>query len=518
MSTNPNSLMPSLLFLNNGSTTNPFSNPSIKLTGADYVTSLAVANLNGGTLPDLVVGQAGLVSNGTNYGEPTRVFLNTGSATNPFGGTPLDVGSTDLTTSAVAVGDMNGDSHPDLIVGHDGEPTQLFLNSGSSTNPFGGVTPQNINASDSTTSLAVADVNKDGHLDLVVGNSGDVTQLYLNNGSSTAPFSGVTPQAITASGDDTTSVALGDVNGDGRPDLFVGLNGDYPRVYLNNGTAKPFTTVTDTLDPAPELSYQANESAVLQFNLLMAAVLAQAETNITIGSNATIAADDDVTLNAQAIANAQNTIIGLFLGGGYADSEPTATVSVGSGTTITAGESFSMEALTQNTVGLSVIVPTLSSPGTVSFSYEKARSSSTADLAHGATVTAGAATIEATNTNTFNNTAKSIGLQSDGSVSVGVAVAISDVQSTATASVHGTVNTTNDTTVNASSINTNNLTGAIAAVLSGLQQKAVIGGAVKGLGSLLSKIPLTNSIGSAIVSGGGRRRWASRPAWLLPVA
>ena len=502
MSTDPNNLTPSQLFLNTGNERNPFNGTPINITGADYVTSLALANVNGDTLPDLVVGQGGLVSNGTTYGEPTRLFLNTGNPTNPFGGAPLDIGTTDVTTSAVAVANMNGDGHPDLIVGHDGEPTQLFLNTGVTNNPFGG-TPQNITPSEPTTSLAVADVNGDGHLDLVVGNSGVPTQLYLNNGSSTTPFSGVTPQNITAQGDATASVALGDLNGDGHPDLFVGLNGDFPRVYLNNDTATPFTTVADTLNPEAELSYQANESAVLEFNLLVAAVLAQSESDITIGSDATIDADADVTLNAQAIANAQNTVIGVFLGGGYADSEPTANVSVGTGTNITAGGLFDMEALTQNTVNLLTIVPTDASPGTISFSYEKARSTSTADIAAGALVTAAAATIDAENTNLFSNSAKSLGFQAVGPASLGVAVAISDVQSAATASVHGSVRTSNDTTVDAQSINTNNVTSAIAAIINPIQDKEVIGPAVVGLGNALKGISLTDKIGQAIVAGKG---------------
>ncbi len=348
MSTNPNSLTPSQLFLNNGSVTNPFSAAPIPITGADYVTSLALVKLNG-TKPDLVVGQAGLVSNGTTYGEPTRVFLNTGSKTSPFGGTPLNVGGIDLTTTAVAVGDMNGDGHPDLVVGHNGEPTRLFLNSGIASNPFGTATPQNITAAEATTSLAVADVNGDGHLDLIVGNSGVPTQLFLNNGSATTPFHGVTGQNVTAAGDDTQSVALGNLNGDTRPDLFVGLNGDFPRVYLNNNTAKPFTKVTDTINPEPELAYQADESAVLQFNLAVAAVLAQAETDIVIDSGAIIDADANVNLNAQAITDAENTVIGVFLGGGYADSEPTANVTVMGGASITAAGYFDLEVARRRT-------------------------------------------------------------------------------------------------------------------------------------------------------------------------
>ena len=437
MSTNPKQLTPSLLFLNSGNAKNPFGGSPISIAGADYVTSLTVANLNGDALPDLVVGQSGLVSNGTTSGEPTRVFLNTGSAGNPFGDGSLNVGATDLTTTAVAVADLNGDSHPDLIIGHDGEPTQLFLNGKSTTNPFGGVTPQNITISELTTSLTVADVNKDGHPDLIVGNFGVPTQLYLNNGSATKPFSGVTPQSITANGDDTASVAVGDLNNDGNPDLFVGLNGDFPRVYLNNQTATPFTTATDSLDPEPALAYQADESAVFKFHLLETAILATSASGVTVASGANIVASANVTLDAQAITNAQAYVSGTFLGGAYADSEPTARASVAGGAIITAGGSFDLSAITQNTVNLLTLVPSDASPGTVTFSYEKARSNSTANIAAGAVITAGSASINAINTNLFSNVAKSLGLQSTGAASFGVAVAIGDVQSFATASVLG---------------------------------------------------------------------------------
>jgi hypothetical protein len=38
-----------------------------------------------------------------------------------------------------------------------------------------------------------------------------------------------------------TSVSglIGDLNGDGAPDIVLGINGSPPAVYLNNGTANP---------------------------------------------------------------------------------------------------------------------------------------------------------------------------------------------------------------------------------------------------------------------------------------
>jgi hypothetical protein len=83
----------------------------------------------------------------------------------------------------------------------------------------------------STTSLALADVDGDGDLDLVVGNYGSAqNRVYLNNGSGT--FADFTATQFPMIGDSTSSVTLGDVDGDGDLDLVVG-NWGRNRLYLN---------------------------------------------------------------------------------------------------------------------------------------------------------------------------------------------------------------------------------------------------------------------------------------------
>ncbi len=86
--------------------------------------------------------------------------------------------------------------------------------------------------------VAIGDVDGDGALDLFISNKGGPSHLYLNLGNGT--FRDVTEEA----GLDETGYAMGsvfgDVNNDGKPDLYVAKGGRYEiesnRLYLNVST------------------------------------------------------------------------------------------------------------------------------------------------------------------------------------------------------------------------------------------------------------------------------------------
>src|SRR3954449_12089320 len=123
---------------------------------------------------------------------------------------------------AVAVGDFNGDGHPDLaVVNHDSGILMIFT-----SNSIGSLTPQhefgifNLVGPDWVTA---ADVNGDGKLDLIVSDTTCVSVL-LGQGDLSASFAAASPQrpAFPAS----TFIGAGrsvvrDINSDGRPDIVV---------------------------------------------------------------------------------------------------------------------------------------------------------------------------------------------------------------------------------------------------------------------------------------------------------
>jgi FG-GAP-like repeat/FG-GAP repeat len=128
-------------------------------------------------------------------------------------------GSLGRGSASVAVADLNGDSKPDLVVaGILGGPLSILLGNGDGTfHPAVGVGSAGF-------SVAVADLNGDGKPDLAVTNLGLVGTVEVMLGNGDGSFQPAV--AYPSGGAYSSSAAVADVNGDSKLDLVV-TNGHY---------------------------------------------------------------------------------------------------------------------------------------------------------------------------------------------------------------------------------------------------------------------------------------------------
>jgi len=190
-----------------------------------FPSSIAVGDFNGDGHPDLAV---------VNYGA-RRVTQLLGNGDGTFneadGGIPyIDINS--AYPDFVAVGDFNGDGKADLVIASsNGNTLTVFLGNGDGT--FKAAPGELPTTGNYPYSIVVGDFNRDGNADLAVANLlGNTVTVLLGNGDGTFTAAKVSP----ATGRGPNSIAVGDFNGDGIPDLAVTNSDDNTvTVLLGNG-------------------------------------------------------------------------------------------------------------------------------------------------------------------------------------------------------------------------------------------------------------------------------------------
>jgi FG-GAP-like repeat/RTX calcium-binding nonapeptide repeat (4 copies) len=197
----------------------------------DYPYSVAIGDLNGDGSPDLATANAG-------SGDVTVLLGNGSGGFSDAAGSPFAAGTDPV---AVAIGDLNGDGKPDLATANvNSNDVSVLLGNGSGG--FSAAAGSPFAAGDHPSSVAIGDLNGDGKADLATanGNSNDVTVL-LGNGSGGFSAAAGSPFAV---GSAPVSVAISDLNADGKPDL----------ASANSGPPSDVTALLNTSQPTASLS------------------------------------------------------------------------------------------------------------------------------------------------------------------------------------------------------------------------------------------------------------------------
>ena len=127
-----------------------------------------------------------------------------------------------LTTSLLITGDFNGDQKPDLVEVGGATTTSLTLRLGNGDGTFQAPIAIGMVNRDYVTDIVAADVNRDGHLDLIVASESAISltgefDVYEGNGDGT-----FRPPVGYAVSNAPQSIAVQDFNGDGYPDVAIG--------------------------------------------------------------------------------------------------------------------------------------------------------------------------------------------------------------------------------------------------------------------------------------------------------
>ena len=78
--------------------------------------------------------------------------------------------------------------------------------------------------------MATSDIDRDGDMDIVIGNAGQKNVIYFNENKGTK-FRSITFGQTAR----TYCVEVGDLNADKFPDIVAGNSGSHNFIYLNKG-------------------------------------------------------------------------------------------------------------------------------------------------------------------------------------------------------------------------------------------------------------------------------------------
>lgn len=197
----------------------------LAMIGAPGMVAAAAGDVDGDGTVDIVA--AG--------GKEAHVWLNDGAGHFREGSAGLDVAPSDAT--ALALGDLDGDGNLDLVLGQGNSTAavaRVYLNDKDGSGHFSFTSAALPPKTARATALALADLDDDGDLDLVMGQAAGPVRVYINRGNAYLDDRSFTLLPDQVSGA-VPNLLVADLDGDCLPDLVVPRAGGAPLLWRSVG-------------------------------------------------------------------------------------------------------------------------------------------------------------------------------------------------------------------------------------------------------------------------------------------
>jgi hypothetical protein len=207
-----------------------FYAPKVDFTTGNTPRNVAAGDLDGDGMPDLVVanGNSDNVSVLHNTSTPGTISASSFAA-------KVDFASGFNGPVFGAIGDIDGDGKPDIVTANSGAASVSVRRNTSTPGSISFAAKVDFTTGSTPAAVAIGDVDGDGKPDLAVTNAAaGVNTLSVLRNTSTPGNISFTAKVDFATGATPRSVAIGDLDGDGKPDL----------VAANSATSPASTTIS----------------------------------------------------------------------------------------------------------------------------------------------------------------------------------------------------------------------------------------------------------------------------------